>query len=350
MSKVLVHIVTWNSAETIGLCIERACVQSGFTVGENLHIRVTDNASTDTSTAIVEAMLRPGITLVKNPANMGFSGGHNQGVQEFLAGDYHSMLILNPDVGLQTATLRAMSRRLDERRKVGLVTPKLLRALSSLEAIHPPVLDAAGMILTQSLRHFDRGAGEWDTGQFETGEHVFGGTGACLLISRPCAADMCLPAHLAVEPVYDIYPQLVDGGTKRPQLFDEAFFAYREDADLSWRARRLGWRCWYEPSAVAHHVRFVTPERRKSLPEAINSYSVRNRFLMQVNNWSWRDGIFSFFLGIVFRNLLVIAGVIFQERASLAGLAQAWKLTPRALEIRKWSRERRASIPLPSQK
>lgn len=349
MSRIFVHIVTWNSAETIGLCVERACAQSGFALGENLHIRVTDNASTDGSAAIVEEMLRPGITLVKNSANMGFCAGHNQGVQEFLAGDYQAMLILNPDVGLQPTTLRAMSRRLDDKRHVGLVTPKLLRALSSLDPIHPPVLDAAGMILTRSLRHFDRGAGEWDKGQHERGEFIFGGTGACLLISRGCAVDITLPADIPVGPVREIYPQLADGSTQRPQLFDEAFFAYREDADLSWRARRLGWKCWYEPSAVAHHVRFVTPERRKSLPEAVNSYSVRNRFLLQINNWSWRDGILSFVLGVVVRNALVIAGVLFQERASLIGLRQAWMLAPRAREIRKWTRGR-CNKPLSSQK
>jgi GT2 family glycosyltransferase len=349
MSKVLVHIVTWNSAETIGLCIERARSQSGFTLGENLHIRVTDNASSDDSADVAAAMVQSGITLVRNSANMGFCGAHNQGVEEFLRGDYQSFLILNPDVGLQSATLRAMTRRLDDKKKVGLVTPKLLRALSSLEAIHPPVLDAAGMILTRSLRHFDRGAGEWDQGQFERGEFMFGGTGACLLVSRACVTDMRLPASIPAEPVCEIYPQLKEGLNERPQLFDEAFFAYREDADLSWRARRLGWRCWYEPAAVAHHVRFVTPERRKSLPEAINSYSVRNRFLLQINNWSWRDGILSFFVGIVVRNALVMCGVVFQERSSLQGLREAWRLTPRARLIRQWLRGRR-SKPLPSPK
>ncbi len=35
--------------------------------------------------------------------------------------------------------------------------------------------------------------------------------------------------------------------------FDERFFAYLEDVDLAWRARAAGWRCLYEPRAVAHH-------------------------------------------------------------------------------------------------
>ncbi len=34
---------------------------------------------------------------------------------------------------------------------------------------------------------------------------------------------------------------------------DERFFAYLEDVDLAWRARSAGWRCVYEPGAVAYH-------------------------------------------------------------------------------------------------
>jgi GT2 family glycosyltransferase len=36
--------------------------------------------------------------------------------------------------------------------------------------------------------------------------------------------------------------------------FDASFFAYQEDADVAWRARMAGWRCVYEPRALAWHV------------------------------------------------------------------------------------------------
>jgi GT2 family glycosyltransferase len=35
--------------------------------------------------------------------------------------------------------------------------------------------------------------------------------------------------------------------------FDASFFAYQEDADVAWRARMGGWRCRYEPLALAWH-------------------------------------------------------------------------------------------------
>lgn len=333
---VLIHIVTWNSAESIVHCLEKASYQEGFTLGENLHIRVTDNGSHDETVALVEAACKRGITLHKNAENLGFCAAHNQGVQEFLHSEYTAMLVLNPDVGLVNSCVRTMLEKLSPSERVGIVTPKLFRALPSLEAIYPHVIDAAGMHLARSCRHFDRGAGDWDRHQYDTGEFVFGGTGACLLLARECILDLCLPKTISNSVVFEIYPQLTSGSAERPQLFDEAFFAYREDADLAWRARRKKWRCWYEPTALANHVRVVTPERRASLPALLNRYSVRNRFLMQINNWRLRDGIILFLWGIIMRNCVVIIGVLIWEQTSIEGLREALRLSKRARAIRKW--------------
>jgi GT2 family glycosyltransferase len=333
---VLIHIVTWNSEESIAACLERAMQQSGFVLGESLFIRVTDNGSRDQTVAIVERFVRSGVSLVRNSENLGFSGAHNQGMAEFLQRGSAAMLILNPDVGLEPNCVQQMFEAFERGPRVGLVTPKLRRALPSLEPIYPHVLDAAGMVLTAACRHFDRGAGEWDRGEFDSAERVFGATGACVLISRECAMDLCIPKSISDDEVHRIYPQLRAGWRERPQLFDEAFFAYREDADLSWRAKRRGWECWYEPTALGNHVRVVTPERRRSLPALLNRYSVRNRFLLQMNNWSWRDGIAMLIWGVVVRNLVVIAGVVVSERSSCAAIHEALSLRRRAFAIRRW--------------
>lgn len=241
---VFIHIVTWNSEESIEECISRAVDQDRFVLGESLFMRITDNASTDRTVSLIERQLRSGVTLVRNEVNLGFSAAHNQGVEEFLRRGCASLLVLNPDVGLESACVQRMFEAFERGPRVGLVTPKLLRALPSLEPIYPHVLDATGMILTKACRHFDRGAGQWDRGEFDTAERVFGATGACVLISRQCVRDLCIPKSISDDEVHGIYPQLKAGWHERPQLFDEAFFAYREDADLSWRAKRRRWECW----------------------------------------------------------------------------------------------------------
>jgi GT2 family glycosyltransferase len=64
------------------------------------------------------------------------------------------------------------------------------------------------------------------------------------------------------------------------QFFDETFVTYKEDVDLAWRARLLGWRAWYEPRAVARHERTFRPGRRERANPAARRNSVRNRYLM----------------------------------------------------------------------
>ena len=333
---VLIHIVTWNSAESIVNCVNRACRQEGFTLGDNLFVRITDNASHDETVALVEGLRTHGISLHRNSENRGFCAAHNQAVHEFLRAEHTALLVLNPDVGLDVNCVRTMVEKLSTAERVGFVTPKLYRALPSLEAIYPHVIDAAGMHLTRSCRHFDRGAGDWDRHQFDRGEFVFGGTGACLMIARECVKELCIPKTISNEPVFLIYPQLREGQLERPQLFDEAFFAYREDADLAWRAKRKGWRFWYEPTAFGNHVRVVTPERRASLPAILNQYSVRNRFLLQMNNWRLRDGILLFLWGVILRNMIVVIGVLVWEKTSIEGLREVLQLSKRALAIRRW--------------
>jgi GT2 family glycosyltransferase len=166
------------------------------------------------------------------------------------------------------------------------------------------ILDSTGIYFTPSLRHFDRGSGEPDAGAYEHFEFVFGVTGAAALYRREMIEDVS-----------------VDG-----EFFDQEFFAYREDADLAWRAQLLGWKCLYVSTAVAYHVRKVLPTNRKSLSADINMHSVKNRFLMRIKNVD--AGLYlRHFLPITLRDILVIGGCLFTETSSLRAfpiVLRAW--------------------------
>jgi GT2 family glycosyltransferase len=66
--------------------------------------------------------------------------------------------------------------------------------------------------------------------------------------------------------------------------FDEMFFAFGDDADLGMRARLLGWRAWYVPTAIVHH-------RHSASFGAYSPFKVmlveRNRLLLAVKNFPW---------------------------------------------------------------
>lgn len=340
--RVLVHIVTWNSARYLRRCVESVVSQVDFRISDNLALHVTDNCSDDDTTVQLQELSASGVTWSRNAENLGFCAAHNQGVYRAIQGGFDYILILNPDVLLQPHCLRQLVESCESADEIGCATPKLLRADKDLNPVSPSRIDAAGMELLSSLRHFDRGSGEVDSGQYDTPEFVFGGTGACLLISLATIGSITLPRVGEGRGMRLVYPELSRTVEPRIQIFDEAFFAYREDADLAWRMRLSGWRCRYVPSAVGYHVRVVLPENRNEVSPRLNQLSVKNRFLLQLNNWNASVGEGSLVKGLLIRNVIVVAGVLFYELRSIPGLLHVVLLTPRAIRNRFMLAARRA--------
>lgn len=335
-----ISIVTYNSASYICACLHAIIQLEHYTPGSNLTIEVIDNASTDETCDLILGEFADLVTLVKNPINLGFSGGHNLAVTHFLNGNADYFLVLNPDVSLSPPALEKLVLGIEKFEKVGAVSPLLIRADEELRMLEPAVVDSAGIIMTPSLRHFDRGAESEAIEEFQREEFVFGGTGACLLLNREFIEDVSFRGEKYEEDLGLVYPELLDGMNERTQLFDEAFFAYREDADLAWRAQRLGWNCLFLPNAYGFHRRKVTPERRQELPPIINLLGVKNRFLLQLNNLSFLPYRNTWLPGVFLRNILVVIGVLLVERPSLKGLHQAWLLRRRARERCRLIRDR----------
>ena len=341
---VFVHIVTFNSAQYIRGCIDAVLGQRSVEGVSSLQVLVTDNASSDGTADLLESEFGQRITVIRSRENLGFCGGQNLGVKRFLQSTAGFLLVLNPDLRLEKNALRALASAADIDAACGFATPKLLRCDEELQPLDPPIIDAAGMILNSSLRHLDRASGELDDGSFSSAEYVFGGTGACLLLKRDFVEDMLIDDSPFSAIPSDLYPALVEGRQQRAQLFDEAFFAYREDADLAWRAKGTKWNCLYVPEARGYHKRVVTPERRGELDPALNLHSVRNRFLMQVNNFSFSRDWKAIVPGLLIRNLMVILGVMLYENSSIPAFWQFLHLMPRALRIRRQNMTRNNKI------
>jgi GT2 family glycosyltransferase len=330
---VFVHIVVWNE---LGWSFDRT-IQSILEATEAFPkscLEITDNGS-DRAVQQRLSEIRnrfPTVVVYRNDENLGFCAAHNQAVTRFLHSDCQYFLVLNPDTRLTQSAIDRLIHALRAMPGCELATPRILRCTDTLAPERPPIIDAAGMEFTPSFRHFDRESGQLDHGQRSAREIVFGGTGACLLITRTGVERLILPRFASFDRVLlRLYPQLARAIDQRSQLFDEAFFAYREDADLAMRAEALGIGCVYEPGSIVYHVRRVTPERRTELPPELNRLSVRNRFLLQLNHWRWNWPLRLWVEGILIRNAIVVMGVLLKERTSLSALWDAVRLAPRAL-------------------
>lgn len=290
---VSVLITTYNSAKFLARCLDSIHSQ----IYQPIEVVVVDNASSDETRTILQQTT--GLKIFYNDRNAGFAAAQNQAAR---AARGTWLLSLNPDATLSPTFVAELISVGELDPRIGTVCGKLLRWDPESHKALTRVIDSTGIYFRRDLRHLDRGAEQLDTGQYENVEYVFGATGAAALYRRAMLDDVS-----------------VEG-----QYFDEQFFAYREDADLAWRAQLMGWQCLYTPKAVAWHVRRVTPERRKHLPNEINWHSVKNRFLMRAKNISW-PLYRHCFLQTSFRDAQIIGYCLFVDRKLASALIAVWK-------------------------
>jgi len=295
--RLSVVVVNWNLRDELEDCLEALRNQSH----RDIEVVVVDNASTDGSRDVARRFAdRLPLELIESPDNLGFSGAANRAIRRC---DGRWLLSLNPDCRLAPDFLARLVTAAERDERAGSASGLLLRGRGD-DLAATDVVDSAGMIVTAGGRHHDRGAGTTLTAALEQPSLVFGASGAAALYRRAALDDVAYP-----------------GG----EVFDETFFAYREDADLAWRLQRRGWSCLYWPTARAWHARGLKPEaRRRGTPE-INRHSVRNRFLLRWSNADrrWLLACFPWWLA---RDLVVVLACLTVERSSLPALAEAFAL------------------------
>ena len=285
--------------------------------GVSTEVLVVDNASRDASGSVA-ALYAPEVRVLALAQNAGFAAAMNAGIAA-TSGRY--VLSLNPDCRLAPDFASTLVRRMDTRPDAGSASGRIHRAAGpNLEPTSR--LDSAGMVFTASGRHFDRGSEEEGEGRYVREEEVAGTTAAAGLYRR----------------------EALESAKISTGYFDSDFFLYREDADLAWRLARLGWKCLYVPSAVAWHRRQNLPERRRLQSAEANRHSVKNRFLLRINNQSagefWRT-----LVPTLARDLVVVGACLTIERSSLPAFSWLWKnrkrLWTKRREIREKVRKRR---------
>jgi N-acetylglucosaminyl-diphospho-decaprenol L-rhamnosyltransferase len=224
---VSVLVLNWNGARLLPICLE-ALFQTDYP-GDRWEAVLVDNASTDGSE---DAALRdfPRLKLWRNPGNWGFARGYN-GAIAGAPGPY--VALLNIDTRVRPGWLRALVAAAEADPRIGAATAKLIYPPESPNAGR--IQNAGGLLLPDGSGR-DRGTvfrdGTWkqepDSGQYDRSEEVFFFCGAGALLRKVALEDV---GH-----------------------FDERYFMYYEDLDLSWRLRLRGWQVLYVPESVVEHA------------------------------------------------------------------------------------------------
>lgn len=227
MNKVCLAAVTWNSESTLPAWIESA-IQAVNDREDPTDILVIDNASEDSSRELAEAA---GIKVVNTGGNLGYAGAVNVAYQVIPA-DSH-ILILNPDTRLKGGCVDQMLGELSDPR-VGIV---VCRIVDSDGATRP------------SLRRFPTVASAW-------GQALLGGRRASMIgrLSEQIAVDGYYDQGQDVEWATGAAILVTPDARSTLGSWDPTYFLYSEETEYMMRARQLGIRARYRPSAVVEHA------------------------------------------------------------------------------------------------
>ena len=324
MPSVAINIVRYNHPfSLLEKCVRAVLAQDlpSFTV------QVTENGSKD---SVKDELLKlfesdRRFSYADNRANLGFAGAHNV---FFSQANAEILLPLNPDTVMTPSYVRTLLGAFDDP-KVGAATGKMIKFESLADGSR--VLDGTGIVVSRARRGRERGQNQIDALQFDDAPLIFGVSGTAPAYRKSALEKIRLHER---------------------EYFDEDFFAYWEDLDLSWRLRLAGYDCAYVPEALIYHSRAVGQSQHgyrrpiefmkhhRQFPARILRWNWKNQLFCIVKNdfgWSlWRD--FPFIVGRQFAMLGYIA--IFETR-TLGALPELLRLLPKMLRKRKLIQERR---------
>lgn len=241
--KIYLVVLNWNGKQMVGKCLDSLLKQT-----YPAEIVVVDNGSVDGSQEFIKQKY-PKVHLISEKKNHGFAGGVNIGIKYAMKKRPGAIALFNNDAVADKDWLKQLVKVMKRDAEAGIVTGKLLR--SDKEHI-----DSTGDFYSTWGMPFPRGRNQKDVGQYDQAEEVFGASGGASLYRTKMLKEI--------------------------GLFDEKFFAYFEDVDISFRARLAGWNILYQPKAVAYHK--VSATSSQMAKTFTRYHSIKNLLLLYTKN------------------------------------------------------------------
>lgn len=303
--KVAVVVPNYNGEESLPACLDGLLAQSMKSL-----IIVVENGSDDDSLELLQTKYKNRVEVVTLPKNRGFAGGVNAGIKKAMADGAETVALFNNDAVADKSWLKNLAGALDKNPKTGIVTGKILNDSGEY-------LDSTGDQYTVWGLPYPRGRREVEINKYDSDRVVFGASGGASLYRVSMLEEI--------------------------GLFDEDFFAYYEDVDMSFRAQLAGWQVLYEPSARVYHQIGATGQRIRGFT---TYQTLKNLPLLLWKNVPWR------LMPMIFPRF-VLAYFAFYGSALVRG--QAWPATkglllsitlwPKALTARYKIQSRRKVAP-----
>lgn len=212
--KVFIVIVNWN-----GLKDTRECLISLIKLDyENFNVVLVDNASNNDELSILFKEF-PFIIPIRNKINVGFTGGTNIGIKYSLEKKADYVLILNNDTIVQQSFLTKLVFFMEKNEKYVAISPLILYPKND------KIWSAGGKLYKFGIvRMIDKGKLYINHNSNIEPDFLSG----CCIMMRGNLIDSI-------------------------GLFDNDYFAYYEDIDWSFRAKRIGYKIKVLRDSIIYH-------------------------------------------------------------------------------------------------
>lgn len=256
MPKVFVTLVDYNSEKNTLSCLDS--LDQLEIKDFELQIVVVDNASKNNFKADKKYQNFK-LKIIRSEENLGFAGGQNMGIKYGLENGADYILVLNNDVILDKDLIVELLKAFQEKKDCGIVSPKIYFAKGhefhknrySESELGKVIWYAGGKMDWKNVLASHRGVDEVDKGQYEKLEQTDFASGCCMMIKKEVL--------------------------EKVGLFDEKYFLYYEDNDLSQRAKKAGFKVFYQPKAILWHLNAGSTGGSGSILH--DYYITRNRLL-----------------------------------------------------------------------
>lgn len=210
-------------------------LQKVKTDGFLINVVIVDNYPSDQIKVDLKEFKDLNLHLIYNEKNLGFSGGNNVGIKYSVKNNADYVVIQNNDTLVDPEYIKELIKAAESNDQIGAVVPKIYFAKGyefhkdryEDEDLGKVIWYAGGYIDWENVLGNHKGVDEVDKGQYDKEEDTELATGCCVLIKR----------------------KVLD----KVSGYDERYFLYYEDADLSQRIQRAGYKLFYAPKAVIWH-------------------------------------------------------------------------------------------------
>ena len=221
--KLSACIVTYNSKDDVCETIQSIL---NYTKNLNFTLYLSDNNSPDNTAQFLKNKYKDEakVIVLENKENAGFGYGHNQ-VLSLIDSDYH--FIINPDIIINENTITDIVQFMQNNSNVGMLCPKILND-DGTEQLLPASIPKLKYLVSRYLKIFSK----WENEYVKKDKRN----------TDVLNIEFCTGCFMVIRT--DIF--------KKINGFDDRFFMYFEDADLTRRVNEISDVVMYRKAEVTH--------------------------------------------------------------------------------------------------